>query len=113
MSEKSVSSLVIMTLPKNLDCLIGGKGVDPAGGRICAIFDDGDFKEIPMTNEEVSIECPTDKEGNSLATVFYGGQSQMFQVYVRKPVIRKFTIVTPPTKNSYLAGEKLDLSASS
>ena len=47
MSEKSVSSLVIMTLPKNLDCLIGGKGVDPAGGRICAIFDDGDFKEIP------------------------------------------------------------------
>ena len=73
MSEKSVSSLVIMTLPKNLDCLIGGKGVDPAGGRICAIFDDGDFKEIPMTNEEVSIECPTDKEGNSLATVFYGG----------------------------------------
>ena len=72
MSEKSVSSLVIMTLPKNLDCLIGGKGVDPAGGRICAIFDDGDFKEIPMTNEEVSIECPTDKEGNSLATVFYG-----------------------------------------
>lgn len=110
MSEKSVSSLVIMTLPKNLDCLIGGKGVDPAGGRICAIFDDGDFKEIPMTNEEVSIECPTDKEGNSLATVFYGGQSQMFQVYVRKPVIRKFTIVTPPTKNSYLAGEKLDLS---
>ena len=37
----------------------------------------------------------------------------MFQVYVRKPVIRKFTIVTPPTKNSYLPVKNWTCPASS
>ena len=109
MAEKKITSLVIMTLPKSLDCLIGGKGVDPAGGRICAIFDDGSYKEIAMTSDEVVLSCPAEKEGNALATVTYMGQSQMFQVYVRKPVIRKFSVVSTPNKINYLAGEKLDL----
>lgn len=109
MPEKKITSLVIMTLPKNLDCLIGGKGVDPAGGRICAIFDDGSYKEIAMTSDEVELSCPANKEGNALATVTYMGQSQMFQVYVRKPVIRRFSIASAPNKINYLAGEKLDL----
>jgi len=109
MSEKTVVSIVIVHLPKNLTYFLGGKGIDPSGGQICAIYDDGSFETIRMDQDGVELSYNSDIEGPALATVSYKGQSQMFQVYVRKPVIRRFIMSEPPLKKNYLAGEKLDL----
>ena len=105
----AVTSLVIVNLPKNLNCFVGSNTLDLAGGQLCALFDDGTFKTFSMTQSDVSLSLDTSKEGPTLATVTYGGQSQMFQAYVRTPVIRKFMVDSPPDKTHYLAGEKLDL----
>lgn len=109
MPEKKVASIVIVNLPKSLNCFLGGRGVDPSGGQICAIYDDGSFEKLRMDQDGVVITCNTDSEGATLAQVSYGGQSQLFQVYVRKPVIRRFILSALPEKKEYLAGEKLDL----
>ena len=105
----TVTSLVIVNLPKNLNCFVGSNTLDLSGGQLCALFDDGTFKTFSMTQSDVSLSLDTSKEGPTLATVTYGGQSQMFQAYVRTPVIRKFMVDSPPDKTHYLAGEKLDL----
>lgn len=105
----AVTSLVIVNLPKNLNCFVGSNTLDLAGGQLCALFDDGTFKTFSMTQSDVTLSLDTSKEGPTLATVTYGGQSQMFQAYVRTPVIRKFMVDSPPDKTHYLAGEKLDL----
>lgn len=109
MDDKVVTSIVIVNLPKNLTYFLGGKGIDPAGGQICAIYDDGTYDMLRMDQEGVELSYNSQEEGQALATVSYKGKSQMFQVFVRKPVIRKFLMAEPPEKKNYLAGEKLDL----
>ena len=109
MADKNVASIVIVDLPKKLTYFTGGEKIDPQGGQICAIYDDGSFRTMPMDENGVELSYKAEKEGSALATVTYGGQSQMFQVYVREPVVRKFLMSRPPAKKEYLAGEKLDL----
>lgn len=106
----AVTSIVIVNLPKTLTCFVGSNTLDLSGGQLCALYDDGTFKTFSMTQLGVSVSLDTSKEGPTLATVTYEGQSQMFQAYVRIPVIRKFLVDSPPEKTHYLAGEKLDLS---
>lgn len=106
----AVTSIVIVNLPKTLTCFVGSNTLDLSGGQLCALYDDGTFKTFSMTQPGVSVSLDTSKEGPTLATVTYEGQSQMFQAYVRIPVIRKFLVDSPPEKTHYLAGEKLDLS---
>lgn len=106
----AVTSIVIVNLPKTLTCFVGSNTLDLSGGQLCALYDDGTFKTFSMTQSGVSVSLDTSKEGPTLATVTYEGQSQMFQAYVRIPVIRKFLVDSPPEKTRYLAGEKLDLS---
>ena len=105
----AVTSIVIVNLPKNLTCFVGSNTLDLSGGQLCALYDDGTFKTFSMTQPGVSLSLDTSKEGPTLATVTYEGHSQMFQAYVRTPVIRKFLVVNPPDKTHYLAGERLDL----
>ena len=105
----TVTSIVIVDLPKSLTCFVGSNTLDLSGGRICILYADGSFKTISMTQPGVTVSLDADKEGPTLATVSYEGQSQMFQVYVRTPVIRKFMVDKAPDKVRYLAGEKLDL----
>ena len=109
MPEKKVTSIVLVQLPKKLSYFVGSKTIDPGGGQICAIYDDGSFDTISMSKPEIEFSFDSSKEGPALVTVSFGGQSQMFQAYIRTPVIRKFQIMTPPAKREYLVGEKLDL----
>ena len=109
MPEKKVTSIVLVQLPKKLSYFVGSKTIDPAGGQICAIYDDGSFDTISMSKPEIEFSFDSSKEGPTLVTVSFGGQSQMFQAYIRTPVIRRFQILTPPVKREYLVGEKLDL----
>ena len=71
MSEKTVVSIVIVHLPKNLTYFLGGKGIDPSGGQICAIYDDGSFETIRMDQDGVELSYNSDIEGPALATVSY------------------------------------------
>lgn len=109
MPEKKVTSIVLVQLPKKLSYFVGSKTIDPGGGQICAIYDDGSFDTISMSKPEIEFSFDSSKEGPALVAVSFGGQSQMFQAYIRTPVIRKFQIMTPPAKREYLVGEKLDL----
>jgi len=110
MPEKNVSTIVLVQLPKKLSYLVGDKDIDPGGGQVCVIYNDGSFDIMAMANPAISFAFDFSSEGPSLVTVKYGNHSQMFQVFVREPVIRKFHITTPPAKRTYLVGEKLDLS---
>lgn len=110
MPEKKVTSIVLIQLPKKLSYFTGAKEIDPIGGQLCAIYDDGSYDTVQMKDPGVGFSFDSDKEGPTLVTVTYGGQSQMFQAYVREPVIRRYQIVKSPDKREYLAGEKLDLS---
>jgi len=107
--EKKVTSIVLVQLPKKLSYFVGATSIDPAGGQICAIFDDGAFEMVPMTHPMISFSFNSDTEGPTLVTVSFKDQSLMFQAYIRKPVIRKFQILTPPQKRDYLVGERVDL----
>ena len=98
MPEKKVTSIVLVQLPKKLSYFVGSKTIDPAGGQICAIYDDGSFDTISMSKPEIEFSFDSSKEGPTLVTVSFGGQSQMFQAYIRTPVIRRFQILTPPVK---------------
>jgi len=44
--EKKVTSIVLVQLPKKLSYFVGSKTIDPGGGQICAIYDDGSFDTI-------------------------------------------------------------------
>lgn len=110
MPEKNVTSIVLVQLPKKLSYFTGATEIDPIGGQLCAIYDDGSYDTIQMRDPGVEFSFDSSKEGPTLVTVTYGGQSQMFQAYIREPVIRRYQIVKSPDKREYLAGEKLDLS---
>lgn len=109
MPEKAVTSIVLTQLPKKLSYLTGSDRIDPGGGQLCALYDDGSFDTISMTNPEVTFSFSFTSEGPSLVTVKYKEQIQMFQVFVRNPVIRKFHLGKVPDKRVYIAGEKVDL----
>lgn len=63
-----------------------------------------------MDADGVTISFDSSSEGPSVATLSYAGPSTMFQLFIRMPIVRKFTVTKAPDKKSYLAGEKLDLS---
>lgn len=109
MPEKKVASIVLVQLPKKLSYFCGAKEIDPAGGQLCAIYDDGSFDTVQMWSPGVEFKFDSSKEGPTLVTVTYSGQSQMFQIYIRDPVIRRFQIMKAPEKREYLAGERVDL----
>lgn len=109
MPEKQVTSIILVQLPKKLSYFTGVKEIDPAGGQLCAIYDDGSYETVQMSNDGVTFAFDSRKEGTTLVTVEYKGCQQMFQAYIREPVIRRFQITKSPEKKKYLAGEKLDL----
>lgn len=107
--KPKVESLIITQLPNRLDYYVGETNIDPAGGTICAIMDDGSFHTIPMEDDNVTIKANSSESGNALAEIQYNGCVTMYQISFRNPIVRKFHVKQPPKKRKYLSGELLDL----
>lgn len=105
----TISNLVLVQLPNNLDYLVGTEKLDLSGGQICVIFEDGSYKTLSMNNMNLSVVFDSEKEGPSIVKLGYMDKELLMQVHIRRPVIRKFVVAKPPRKREYLAGEKLDL----
>lgn len=108
MSDKKVTALVLVELPRKLNYFVGAKELDLSGGAVCVVYEDGTFGQKPMS-PEMETKFDSSREGVTVAKLKYMGQEVLFQIHLRTPQVRRFIVEKPPEKTQYLAGEKLSL----
>ncbi|MCR5226775.1 MAG: bacterial Ig-like domain-containing protein [Eubacterium sp.] len=80
-----------------------------ADGKVLATYNDGDTKELALTDEGVSVTgFDITKVGTQTVAVSYGGKSVTFDATVTEPQIIK-TYVIAPTKTGYVQGDVFEL----
>lgn len=80
-----------------------------ADGKVLATYNDGDTKELALTDEGVSVTgFDITKVGTQTVTVSYDGKGVTFDATVTEPKVIK-TYVVAPTKTGYVQGENFEI----
>lgn len=102
----SLSSIEVVP-PAKID-YIEGEEFNPAGMIVRAYYNKGQLNEQVQIVENYEITgFDTERVGNQIVTVTYGGKEAQFVVIVKAKKLLSIT-VTPPAKTTYYEGELFD-----
>ena len=110
----TLNKIEVLNLPIKTDYIQNTENLDLTGGKIRAIFSNGNVLDIQMDSSDVNVIGFNNANiGRNRLTVSYKGQSTFFDInIVEKPkaTINDAWILRKPDKLKYKKGEELNLS---
>lgn len=104
--EKSLVSIEVSALPRNMEYLEGRDALDLYGGLLLLTYDNGTTKEISLYDAQVTGFDNT-VPGEQTLTVSYGGKTTTFTVTIVAKTVTRIRVHEYP-ETSYLEGAEFD-----